>query len=639
MDPQDPQVAHATLVFPLDRARGVRRMLLTVALVCSVLALGAGFLLQTIHGPLDTTALLVLASLTIVLPVVAIAVRATRKGGNAAIELLDDVARLPKTVLDPQPIEVRYDAIVTAAMLGTPRALLISTGDRNFVYPAYCFARPSSAEEVLGVLRERIGRLPEGSARLVGIDQRAELLSKMVLKRPLATYVVFGVLIAIFAFEYMSGAVDDVLGEGLIRLGANASILVRQGQWFRLVTANFLHMNELHILVNGASLVSLGAIMERLLGRWTFLAVYLGSGVVGAAVSALMTQGRFSVGASGAIFGLLGSLGAIAIMERNRSVKSVRVSGRGWILTLGINALLPIVFPMIDIFAHAGGFISGGLLTLALIRTGVDRAPELRPRRLAIPVALLLLAANFAAIAAAGAHAQTPHPEDDLAVETDFVENSAAPHELLNNMAWMIAVDPRDRPDWLALAQTAIDKAIGLQEHPHPVEIDTAATVAYRRGDLDRAIDTERKVLKLEDDDKYATQLARFLEARRKRSMRMRGVEDRPNVEVKASLEVEKNGSSRDKRIRLETDGLDHQPFVLYITASSSSSLYALIEICASEQHADVTTWRIEKRITNHWPDDVVLAPAMIDLAGCERVQDRDRIRAWAADPEYLKLP
>jgi len=92
---------------------------------------------------------------------------------------------------------------------------------------------------------------------------------------------------------------------------------VAHGQWYRMFTAMFLHASFFHLAVNMYSLYFVGSIMEQVIGRWRFLLLYLASGLAGSAGALVLSPLTPTVGASGAIFGVLGGL---FILERRRHI-------------------------------------------------------------------------------------------------------------------------------------------------------------------------------------------------------------------------------------------------------------------------------------------------------------------------------
>ena len=195
----------------------------------------------------------------------------------------------------------------------------------------------------------------------------------------------------------------------LIRWGGLAPAAVVDGEWWRLLSSMWLHAHPLHLILNLLFLWQLGAIVERMLGPFVFLAVYLLAGVLATAVS-LQTLGSHgvSVGASGAIFGLVGVLLAVVVTSR-------RIPGLGRLLgdlrrqLIGVtlaNLVAGFIIPGIDNGAHVGGLVAGLILGWLVGRDAVLSTPP--PRRVLLPLALTaLLAATSVGVAMRVAASQT----------------------------------------------------------------------------------------------------------------------------------------------------------------------------------------------------------------------------------------
>lgn len=153
----------------------------------------------------------------------------------------------------------------------------------------------------------------------------------------------------------------------LFVLGAKQNDAINAGQWWRLLTPMVLHGNLTHLLFNSWALYALGTEAERMYGTLRFLAIYLLSGLAGSIASYVFNPGALSVGASGAIFGLLGALAAFAFTARTFVGWEASKMQLGQIATLAaINLVFGFVVPNIDNSAHIGGLIVGGISGLAL---------------------------------------------------------------------------------------------------------------------------------------------------------------------------------------------------------------------------------------------------------------------------------
>jgi membrane associated rhomboid family serine protease len=132
------------------------------------------------------------------------------------------------------------------------------------------------------------------------------------------------------------------------------------GEWYRLITAAFLHYGPVHLALNMLALWWLGQPVEAALGRWRYLLLYIVAGVAGSAGALLLSPNAITVGASGAIFGILG---ALLILEYQ-----VTGSLAGQAMTLiVINVAFSFAVSNISIGGHLGGLVAGILGTIALV--------------------------------------------------------------------------------------------------------------------------------------------------------------------------------------------------------------------------------------------------------------------------------
>jgi membrane associated rhomboid family serine protease len=164
-----------------------------------------------------------------------------------------------------------------------------------------------------------------------------------------------------------------------------------QGEWWRLITAAFLHGNLIHLALNMFVLWIVGAPVEQAIGRGRFLALYLVSGLAGSAGALIFSPDAVTVGASGAIFGILG---AALVLESQRNYV---LGGQAFGLIV-INLVLTFAIPNISVGGHLGGLAGGALGTLALSRFGRTHAVYGRPGVLG---ALGLVAVGAASLAVA----------------------------------------------------------------------------------------------------------------------------------------------------------------------------------------------------------------------------------------------
>jgi rhomboid protease GluP len=169
--------------------------------------------------------------------------------------------------------------------------------------------------------------------------------------------------IAMFAWEIAAGALAD--RDTIIEAGALVRDRVTAGEWWRIVSAMFLHGSVDHVLGNVVVLFIVGMACEHAFGGARTALIYFTSGVTGAFVSMAAGPGP-SVGASGAIFGVIAAV--IVVLYRHQDRFYVRDKRIGFVLAMwaGWQILTGLASPFIDNFAHLGGLAGGALASLAL---------------------------------------------------------------------------------------------------------------------------------------------------------------------------------------------------------------------------------------------------------------------------------
>jgi membrane associated rhomboid family serine protease len=158
-------------------------------------------------------------------------------------------------------------------------------------------------------------------------------------------------------------------------------LLVEFGDWWRLITAAFLHIGLIHLVLNMLALLVFGSELERQLGRWRYVALYLLAVLGGAAAIQLFGNPVGAVaGASTAIYGLLGGLGVLMIANRQDI--------RGLLTLLAINVFISFL-PGVSLLGHLGGLVAGALTAGILVLT--RRRQQLQVAGLAALAVVLLV--------------------------------------------------------------------------------------------------------------------------------------------------------------------------------------------------------------------------------------------------------
>jgi membrane associated rhomboid family serine protease len=238
---------------------------------------------------------------------------------------------------------------------------------RQSTTPTYCYRHP---DRPTGLRCSRCDRPicgecanPAPVGQLCPDDARSKVRVRGLPggERPVATLTLLVLntvmLVAAAALSGSAFGLLDPTATALCRLGAlNASAIAESGQWWRLLTVMVLHGGLLHWAFNSWALWTFGPTLEGLLGRARFVALYVGSGLVGAGASFAFNQTTLGVGASGAIFGLLGAL--VAYFFRRRQAGG-SVPLQNLLLVLLLNLFIASRNPSIDNLAHIGGFLAG----------------------------------------------------------------------------------------------------------------------------------------------------------------------------------------------------------------------------------------------------------------------------------------
>lgn len=174
--------------------------------------------------------------------------------------------------------------------------------------------------------------------------------------------VIMYIITAYMSFVYAGGSIFNSDIEVLILLGAKVNDLISGGEYFRLISAMFLHGGLMHLAVNMYSLYAIGPMVERVYGKKKYLAIYFLAGICSSIFSYSFST-SVSIGASGAIFGLLGAVLVFAIKSKGKTgigfIKSI-------LSVIFINIIIGITLPNIDNFAHMGGLV-GGLIISFLV--------------------------------------------------------------------------------------------------------------------------------------------------------------------------------------------------------------------------------------------------------------------------------
>jgi membrane associated rhomboid family serine protease len=189
----------------------------------------------------------------------------------------------------------------------------------------------------------------------------------LLARRPRATLALVGAIAIVFGLQALWGGVD--LPPLLTRMGSLVPERVLAGEWWRLVACTFLHGGVLHVALNLVVLWVLGRSLEPIIGTPRFLFIYFASGLAGSAASSWFVASQ-SVGASGAIWGLLGAHAALAFYPRPLLPAALIGLARRTAATNLVLNLVNSFNPHVDAAAHVGGGLTGALILLLMALSG-----------------------------------------------------------------------------------------------------------------------------------------------------------------------------------------------------------------------------------------------------------------------------
>ena len=215
-------------------------------------------------------------------------------------------------------------------------------------------------------------RCPDHAGEVQGVKRVADRVQWRAAHPGIVTKAIVATSVGIYLLQLAGGASINANSGwiyehfALVAVGIDSSgevVGVSQGEWWRLITAAFLHYGPIHLGMNMLAVWWIGRPLEDALGPLRYLLLYLVSGLAGSAGALLVSPTAVTVGASGAIFGILG---AAIVLERQRTY----VLGGSAITLLVLNLAFTFAVPGISIGGHLGGLAGGALAILAMSHFG-----------------------------------------------------------------------------------------------------------------------------------------------------------------------------------------------------------------------------------------------------------------------------
>lgn len=190
------------------------------------------------------------------------------------------------------------------------------------------------------------------------VKKNAKLDKLFSKKTPYITYIIMGICFIMFLITGMGNDTGV-----LIKYGANLDVLVKNGEYYRLLTSMFLHSGLLHLFFNMYALYIIGPQVESFFGKTKYLIIYLLSGISGSLLSVAFNVNTVSVGASGAIFGLFGALLYFGYNYRGYLGNVIKSQILPVVI---INLIFGFISTGVDVAGHIGGLIGGIIVSSVL---------------------------------------------------------------------------------------------------------------------------------------------------------------------------------------------------------------------------------------------------------------------------------
>lgn len=423
----DPDVISPTVdlrdQIPLAPARLWTRPFLILLSVMATIALIALQETQALSD--EALPLIYWLSPLVITAVIALVRKLYLPGSPRQIRFHDGQVDLPRSPNSRRTTTLRLDEIRTIVPLvsrGQP-AVVLDSHKPTQIYTASDFAHPELWRVFMQQVIERIGNSPDGFEQLRSMQSLSRLSQTTSSLPPTFTRRFLWIIAIIFAAQVFLSPPFDVLQ--YIYFGANIpSLVISEGQWWRIITANLLHGNTLHFAVNAFALFFLGTFTERLFGRPQTIVLILATAIAGALASFFFSGALASVGISTALYGLIGAFLALHLRFFDEIPPPYRQTKRWWVVILTLNLGLTLAVPAIDTFGHLGGLAAGLLSGFLLLRSQHHFRPRPTSGWLTNLAAAVLIALFAFSSAMALSYSLDDHPDDEIIVATTLLERA-----------------------------------------------------------------------------------------------------------------------------------------------------------------------------------------------------------------------
>lgn len=510
-----------SLVIPLTRPKMWTGGLVAATIVITMISISTGYELfshyaPSIHSWKDLTAdglAEVFAGWGLLIGILVLVIGKrliTRLKPMPSLVLGEQALTLPVHAESWRVHRLPYAQILSIAVTGRPNPshLQIETAKRLYHIPLLSLGQMSVVTNALDALRLRIMSQPNGAAHLETMQQQRLAADALLQRRPTVMHVLLGVEAVFFANQYFTDTLRTPLGP--IGWGANSPVLVQAGQYFRVLSANFLHGSVPELMLAMLGIFYLGTVIERIAGHARTIVIVGVSALAASMTTAIWAPGITYMGAWGGVYGLAGAQLVLNIKRHSQLPPGFRQPLSFWVRVAALSIMLVLFFDTIAWQALlVGGMLGAALMALFLNDTHTNIPLPISHTAIR-QLSILTIGIYVLGLVAAVQYAANFDVEREYAAAEKLVHADRTNAEDLNMLAWLWSVEPKTPTKILQLAEDAATRAIS--EDPQPEHSDTLANVHYRLGEYSKAVTLEQQVLREKPDHTfYAMQLARFI--------------------------------------------------------------------------------------------------------------------------------
>jgi membrane associated rhomboid family serine protease len=317
----------------------------------------------------------------------------SQRASDRSIIVLDGALTIPRSILSDHRIKLsEIKSIERYENSKETLGILIGRRDKSSILVEQAnFNSANDFEELYSILSQVVTK-----NRLENREYLSYLTNtKDPTRGHLSTAAISLIFLAIYIMYSSPGAIG--ISQQAIVNGALTKDVISKGELYRFASSFFLHYSPYHLGFNVLSLAIVGRHIDAIFGTSRFAVILLTSAVIGALTSWIFSPFSFVIGASGGILGLFGAYFVVCMTHQNRLPGSVSLSPRLVSIVLFAQILLDLTMPEVDISSHIGGFLSGSLYAILLLRRQnlISEADTTRAEKYAAIVISLIFASGI----------------------------------------------------------------------------------------------------------------------------------------------------------------------------------------------------------------------------------------------------